>query len=122
VYWHKQKPDCTHSGLNIMMTLLTTDAETLAMDFLMEDLDIPTADRDFFCIISTRDTGEDWYVVEIGVEGLPDKWALQIFDTGQCDPCYTFISPMPAGEDVDLAEFPTRIAEVIVKERAGGMI
>ncbi|PPT09672.1 hypothetical protein CKA32_006230 [Geitlerinema sp. FC II] len=104
------------------MTLPTTDAETLAIDFLMEDLDIPAADRNFFYIISTRDTGENWYVVEIGVEGLPDKWALQIFDTGQCDPCYTFTSPMPAGEDVDLAEFPTRIAEVIAKERAGGMI
>ena len=105
-----------------MMTLPATDAKTLAMDFLMQDLEIPEMDQDFFCVLSTRETGSDWYVVEIGVEGLPDKWALQVFDTGQCDPCYTFASPMPAGEDVDLEEFPTRIAEVISKERAGGII
>ena len=105
-----------------MMRLPTADAETLAMDFLVEDLEIPAMEQDFFCIVSTRETGESWYVMEIGVEGLPDKWTLQIFDTGQCDPCYTFVSPIPAWEDVDLAEFPARIAEVIAKERAEGMI
>lgn len=105
-----------------MMTLPATDAKTLAMEFLMGDLEIPDTDQDFFCVLSTRETGSDWYAVEIGVEGLPDKWTLQVFDTGQCDPCYTFVSPMPAGEDVDLEEFPTRIAEVIAKERTGGMI
>lgn len=105
-----------------MVTLPVTDAKTLAMDFLMEDLVIPEIDRDFFCVITARETGSEWYVVEIGVEGLPDKWTLQVFDTGQCDPCYTFVSPMPAGEDADLDEFPTRIAEVVAQERAGGMI
>lgn len=102
-----------------MMTLSTTDAKTLAMDFLMEDLEISTLDQDFFTVLSAREAGSDWYVVEIGVEGLPDKWVLQVFDTGQCDPCYTFVSPMPAGEDADLEEFPARIAEVIVMERTG---
>jgi hypothetical protein len=34
--------------------------------------------------------GETWYVVEIGVEGLSDKWVLQVYDTGECDPSYTF--------------------------------
>lgn len=102
-----------------MQTLLATDAEALAMEFLMEDLEIPEADRDFFSVLSTRETGSDWYVVEIGVEGLPDKWIFQVFDTGQCDPCYTFASPMPAGEDADLDEFPARIAEVLATERAG---
>lgn len=105
-----------------MMTLPIADARTSAIDFLMEDLEIPEIDRDFFCVISTRETGSEWYVVEVGVEGLPDKWSLQVFDTGFCDPCYTFISPMPAGEDADLDEFPDRIAEVIAKERAGGLI
>lgn len=102
-----------------MMTLSTTDAETLAMDFLMEDLEIPAVDQDFFSILSARETGSDWYVVEIGVEGLPDKWVLQVFDTGICDPCYTFVSPMPAGEDADLEEFPDQIAKAIATERTG---
>ena len=70
-----------------MMTLPATDAKTLAMDFLMKDLEIPEADQDFFCVVSARETGSDWYVVDIGVEGLPDKWTLQVFDVGQCDPC-----------------------------------
>ncbi|MGP1371788.1 MAG: hypothetical protein ACTS3T_03100, partial [Almyronema sp.] len=96
-----------------MKTLPTTEAETLALSFLLADLEIPAADQDFFSVLSVRDAGSDWYVVEIGVEGLPDKWAVQVFDTGQCDPCYTFLSPMPAGEDADLNEFPGRIASVI---------
>lgn len=102
-----------------MLTLLIADAETLAMEFLMADLEIPATDQDFFAVLSTRATGSDWYVVEIGVAGLPDKWVLQVFDTGQCDPCYTFVSPMPAGEDADLKVFPARIADVVAMERTG---
>jgi hypothetical protein len=112
----------TARRIQIMMTLPETDAKTLAMEFLMTDLEIPTEDQDFFSILSTRQTGSDWYVVEIGVEGLPDKWVLQVFDTGQCDPCYTFVSPMPSGEDADLQEFPTQIAEVVATERSQGNI
>ncbi|MBE9059851.1 hypothetical protein [cf. Phormidesmis sp. LEGE 11477] len=96
----------------------TTKAEQLAMTFLVDDLEIPAEDQSFFLIISARETGSSWTVVEIGVAGLPDKWVLQVFDTGQCDPCYTFISPMPKGEDADLSEFPDRIAEVVATERA----
>ncbi|MEM6255802.1 MAG: hypothetical protein AAF821_23060 [Cyanobacteria bacterium P01_D01_bin.156] len=102
-----------------MLGLSATDASMCAMDFLMQDLEIPDVDQDFFSILSIRETGSDWYAVDIGVEGLPDKWVLQVFDTGQCDPCYTFVSPMPKGEDADLEEFPERIAQVISMERAG---
>lgn len=105
-----------------MMTLQTTEAEALARDFLMGDLEIPEEDQDFFSILSVRESGSDWYVVEIGVEGLPDKWVLQVFDTGLCDPCYTFVSPMPAGQDDDLQEFPPPIADAIAAERSGGKI
>jgi hypothetical protein len=101
------------------MQLSMTEAENLALNFLVEDLEIPEDDRDFFSVISTRETGSEWYVVEVGVAGLPDKWVLQVFDTGYCDPCYTFNSPMPTGEDADLQEFPERIAEVVGKERSG---
>ena len=102
-----------------MIGLSVADAKISAMDFLMDDLLIPAVDQEFFSILAARETGSDWYAVEIGVEGLPDKWILQVFDTGQCDPCYTFISPMPGGADADLEEFPERIAQVITMERAG---
>lgn len=105
-----------------MMMLQTADAEKLARAFLIEDLEIPEEDQDFFAILSVRESGSEWYVVEIGVEGLPDKWVLQVFDTGQCDPCYTFVSPMPSGEDADLEEFPLSIATVVAAERNGGRI
>jgi hypothetical protein len=104
------------------MNVSTAKAEQLAVDFLMEDLEIPEADQDFFSVMVSRQTENDWCVVEIGVAGLPDKWVLQVFDTGLCDPCYTFISPMPKGEDADLAEFPDRIAEVVAVERSGGSL
>ena len=104
------------------MKLSTADAETLAMEFLMEDLEIPADDRDFFSVISARETGSEWCVIEIGVAGLPDKWAIQVFDTGNCDPCYTFTSPMPGGEDADLQEFPESIARAVAAERAGGLL
>lgn len=100
----------------VMVTI--TEAEQIAMSFLMDDLEISTEDQSFFLVISVRETGSSWVVVEIGVAGLPDKWVLQVFDTGQCDPCYTFISPMPKEEDADLLEFPNRIAEVVATERA----
>lgn len=105
-----------------MTTLVATDAKTIAMEFLMADLEIPEEDQDFFSVLTARSTGSDWYTVEIGVEGLPDKWVLQVFDTGLCDPCYTFVSPMPAGEDADLQEFPDDIARALSTERAGGRI
>lgn len=105
-----------------MAPLPVTDARTTAMDFLMDDLEIPSDDRDFFTILSARHSGSEWHVVEIGVEGLPDKWVLQVFDTGQCDPCYTFVSPMPQEEDTDLQEFPDAIAAIVTAERKGGRI
>lgn len=104
--------------MSLMSKLSITEAETLALKFLVEDLDIPPEDRDFFSVLSTRESGSDWYVVELGVAGLPDKWIFQVFDTGYCDPCYTFKSPMPPGEDVDLQEFPECIAQVVQTERS----
>ncbi|NJM96762.1 MAG: hypothetical protein HC800_05820 [Phormidesmis sp. RL_2_1] len=98
----------------------TTEAEQLAMDFLMDDLEMSAEDQTFFSTISARMTGSNWIVVEIGVAGLPDKWVIQVFDTGRCDPCYTFVSPMPPGEDADLKEFPDHIAEVVARERVSG--
>ncbi len=105
-----------------MMALSNQEAKDLAIAFLMDDLSIPQDDQDFFAVLSARPTGSEWYVVEIGIEGLPDKWAIQVYDTRQCDPCYTFLSPMPAWEDEDLQEFPISIADVVAAERSGGRV
>lgn len=98
-----------------MMT--AAEAERLAHSFLLEDLNIPTEDHDWFAVLGSRYIKDAWYVVEIGVEGLPDKWVIQVYDTGTCDPNYTFASPMAATDSSDLEELPESIAAVITAER-----
>ena len=101
-----------------MIDLSPVEAGQLAVEFLVEDLQIPEDDRDFFAVLSARCTDQDWCVVEVGVEGLPDKWVIQVFDTKECDPCYTFVSPVsPDTIDSDLEEFPLDIATAIANER-----
>jgi hypothetical protein len=99
--------------------LSPTAAAQIALDFLMEDLNVNSGDREWFTILSARFIGESWYVVEIGIEGLPDRWAIQVYDTGEYDPNYTFISPIRAAEgSSDLAELPESIAQALVIERS----
>lgn len=98
-----------------MMTV--AEAERLAHSFLLEDLNIPTEDQEWFTVLGSRWIKDAWYVVEIGVEGLPDKWVLQVYDTGVCDPNYTFASPMSAVDCSDLEELPETIATTIATER-----
>ncbi|HAG82737.1 MAG TPA: hypothetical protein DCL61_16625 [Cyanobacteria bacterium UBA12227] len=100
------------------MTLTANHAEQLALNFLMDDWKVPHEDREWFTVLTSRPIGESWYVVEIGVEGLPDKWLIQVYDTGECDPCYTFVSPLsPSESNSDLADIPDWIAQVLVSER-----
>jgi hypothetical protein len=105
------------------MTLISKDlspttAAQIALDFLMEDLNIPSGDREWFTILSSRFIGESWYVVEVGLKGLPDRWAIQVYDTGAYDPNYTFISPIRAAEgSTDLAELPESVARALATER-----
>ncbi len=58
-------------------------------------------------------------MVQIGVEGLPDKWVIQVYDeTKDCDPCFTFTSPVNASEsETGLEELPESIAEILRSER-----
>lgn len=103
-----------------MMTCSATEAESIALAFLMEDLGIPEDEQDFFSVLTSRSTDADWHVVEVGIEGLPDKWVLQVFSTGECDPCYTFVSPIaPSETDTGLDEFPPAIADILLQERQG---
>ena len=97
----------------------TPQAQTLALEFLMADLGIPNDDHDWFSILNARLIGETWYVVEVGVEGLPDKWIIQVYDNGECDPSYTFYSPITAEVGFsDLEELPETIAAAIATERS----
>jgi hypothetical protein len=96
----------------------TDEIGQLAIAFLMDDFAIPADEREWFSVLSVRSVGETWSVVEVGVEGLPDKWVVQVYDTGECDPSYTFYSPVKATEpDTGLEDMPEAIAQLLVTER-----
>jgi len=100
------------------MLLTPTEAGNIALEFLLVDWNISEDYRDWFTIFNSRLMGEIWYIVELGVEGFPDRWFLQVYDTGTCDPNYTFNSPISGSEGyLDLKTLPEIIAEVLVAER-----
>lgn len=100
------------------MELSATEAQQMALDFLLQDWNIPAEISDWFFIISSRLMGQHWYIVEIGIEGLPDKWYVQVYDTGECDPNYTFTTPIKQTNlHTDLTDLPPIIAEVLSAER-----
>jgi hypothetical protein len=100
------------------MLLTSTDAGQIALEFLMAEWNISEEDREWFVIANSRIIGETWYVVELAVEGLPDRWFIQVYDTGECDPDYTFISPIRGCDRyMDLIDLPYIVAEVVVSER-----
>jgi len=103
----------------MLSELTTAAAGQVAIEFLMDDLAIPEDDREWFSVLNVRPIGETWSVVEIGVEGLPDQWILQVYDTGECDPSYTFKSPVEATEsDTGLDDLPEAIAHILATERS----
>ncbi len=98
--------------------LTQTEAEQLALNFLINDLEIPQGDRDWFKVKTSRTVADEWYIVELQVEGYPDTWAIQVYETRACDPCYTFMSPLAGSATADdLAELPEAIAKAIAWER-----
>lgn len=100
------------------MLITTTDAGQIALEFIMADWNISEEYRDWFTIFDSRIIGESWYIVELGVEGFPDRWFIQVYDTGACDPNYTFVSPILGSEGyVDFVDMPEIIADVLVAER-----
>ncbi len=64
------------------MLLTATDAGQIAFEFLMADWNISEYDREWFTIVNSRLVGESWYIVELGVAGFPDRWFIQVYDTG----------------------------------------
>ena len=99
------------------MLLSAKQAGDIALEFLMEEWNIPELELEWFVVFSARLLGQYWYVVEIGVEGLPDRWFIQVYDTGECDPNYTFSSPVKGESYNDLQQIPPLIAEILVSER-----
>ncbi|MBE9059221.1 hypothetical protein [Sphaerospermopsis sp. LEGE 08334] len=100
------------------MLLTSTDAGKIALEFLLADWNIAEEYRDWFTIINSQLMGEYWYIVELGIEGFPDKWFIQVYDTGACDPNYTFMSPISGSEGyMDLKNLPNILADVLVAER-----
>ena len=93
------------------------NAQQLALDFLVNEWNLSASDQEWLTIITARLIGESWYVVEIGAEGLPDKWAVQVYDTGECDPDYTFMSPLTTLDDSEADLMPSAIAAMLLAER-----
>ncbi|MDX2213936.1 MAG: hypothetical protein SFY66_11675 [Oculatellaceae cyanobacterium bins.114] len=103
----------------MILEITPGEAGEQAIAFLMTDLELTADDQEWFSVLNVRPVGETWYVVEIGVEGLPDKWVLQVYDTGECDPSYTFSSPVQATEsDTGLEDLPEAIAHILATERS----
>ncbi|MDJ0553176.1 MAG: hypothetical protein QNJ68_01790 [Microcoleaceae cyanobacterium MO_207.B10] len=98
-----------------------TEAEKLAINFLSNEWEIPEAEKEWFTVKYSRQE-TSWYILEVGIEGYPDYWILQVYDTYECDPCYTFVSPLSGYEDTDdLNELPESIAKMIAFERSSQM-
>ena len=94
-----------------------TVAQAKALTFLAAEWELSPTDQEWLTIITARLIGESWYVVELGVEGLPDKWAVQVYDTGECDPDYTFMSPLTTLDAAEAELFPPAIAAMLSAER-----
>lgn len=98
--------------------ITAAQARHIAFDFLINEWELSADERDWFLVLACRTIDAAWHIVEIGVEGLPDKWIFQVFDTGYCDPNYTFTAPVHALESsAGLTDMPDRIAEIIQFER-----
>lgn len=93
------------------------NAQLKALKFVMEEWNLPLSDQEWLTVINNRLIGESWYVVEIGVEGLPDKWVVQVYDTGACDPDYTFMSPIASLDTSEAELYPPAIAQMLQAER-----
>lgn len=97
------------------------EAEKKAIDFIVEEWDLLSEGKDFFQVENSRIIDDKWwYIVEISVKNLPDKWVIQVYDDGECDPCYTFVSPFSEAENsANLEGLPQKLASALQEERRG---
>jgi hypothetical protein len=100
------------------MLLTSTDAGQIALEFLMAEWNVLEENREWFAIVNSRLIGQSWYIVELAVPGFPDRWYVQVYDNGACDPDYTFLSPIRGSQEyMNLNQLPSLVAEVLVSER-----
>ncbi|MEA5511368.1 hypothetical protein VB715_16460 [Crocosphaera sp. UHCC 0190] len=98
-----------------------SDAEQKAIKFVMEEWELSNQEKDWLMINNSRKIDDKWwYIVEVAVKDLPDKWVIQVYDDGECDPCYTFSSPFSATEtNAKLESLPQGLATALAEERLG---
>ncbi len=96
----------------------STEAEKLALTFLTHEWSVPSEDRDWFTVRSSCTLGEEGYGIEIGIDGFPDRWLVEVYDNGKCEPYYEFTSPIRDSlANSDLEDLPNSIAQVLIAER-----
>ncbi len=97
------------------------EAEQKAIDFIVEEWELSDQDKELFMVENSHRVDDKWwYIVEVSVNNLPDKWVMQVYDDGECDPCYTFVSPFSEAEKLaNLDKLPKKLAFAVQKERKG---
>ncbi|MEM8778123.1 MAG: hypothetical protein AAGF26_04475 [Cyanobacteria bacterium P01_G01_bin.49] len=98
-----------------------SDAEKKAIDFILEEWELSQPERDWFVINDSKTISDRWWhIVEVSVKDLPDKWVIQVYEDGECDPCYTFSSPFSETEiNAKLETLPEALAIALKEEREG---
>jgi hypothetical protein len=97
----------------------TLAAGDLAKAFLADEWDLSPADRTWLIVLSCSFKAEGWHIVELGIYGCPDTWVIQVYDTGLCDPCYTFKPAHSQSERIECLEIlPDAIAAMLLAEHA----
>ncbi|MDJ0600182.1 MAG: hypothetical protein QNJ37_15245 [Crocosphaera sp.] len=97
------------------------EAEQKAIEFIAEEWELSDQEKELFFIEKSRKIDDKWwYIVEVKVNNLPDKWVIQVYDDGDCDPCYTFVSPFSEAEKSNhLDHIPQKLALALQEERLG---
>lgn len=97
------------------------EAEKKAIEFIVEEWELSEQEKELFFVEKSRRIDDKWwYIVEVKVNNLPDKWVIQVYDDGDCDPCYTFVSPFSESEKTkQLDNIPQRLALALQEERTG---
>ncbi len=103
--------------MSLQLAIAPPHVQKLAVNFLGDEWNLSASDREWLTVITARLIGESWYVVEVGVVGIPDKWVIQVYNTGECDPDYTFLSPLATLTLAEAEPMPTAIAAMLEAER-----
>ena len=103
------------------MMISLSEAEQNAINFIIEEWELSLEEKNWFETKNSKKIDDKWwYIVEVFVKNLPDKWVIQVYDDGECDPCYTFVSPFSKEEKLaNLDTLPKKLASALQEERMG---